>query len=227
MRTIRPQKRSVSPFGAFAAETAADPILDLREKASTHDDLKHLPALIGKIAAAPANDAPELDGLIQFTLRHRETLTDRGLITPLFEAMQSLFEKKTELFMIDHHDRAHCERMGWTEQYKDVVLFARERDALAGRFFAPFTEAQPGLFSEFVTRWMESANPDRLLHFIDFCSGSKNPTFEHYLLFTHPALARVISNKGHLRGLFEKAQPLLAKLSSPTWEHDVRAALGA
>ena len=214
MKTLRPQKRSVSPFGNSPA-ASDDPLASLREAiAHTSFEPAHfLPGMIEKVSLAPANDAPSLDGLIQSILKFRETLQAENLSSEIFEAMVGLFERKTELFMIDHNDG------------QDFVLFAKERDALAGRFFAPFTETQPGLFSEFVTRWIDTDSPDRILHFLDFCSGSKNPTFEHYLLFTHPALTRVLGNKGQLRALLEKAQPLLGKLSSPTWEHNIRAAL--
>ncbi len=239
MKPQRTQKRSVSPFG-YGPATIDDPFAQLRERLSALfpvpsenaksqlkiiEDACFLPEWIEKISDAPANDAPGLDTLCQFILRYRETFRERGLEDILFETMKQLFDRKTELFMVDHQDRAQCERMGWSADYRDLVLFSKERDALVGRFFAPFTEMQPGLFSEFVNRWIESENPDRILHFLDFCTGSKNPTFEHYLLFSHPALARVVTNKAQLKALFEKTKPLVSKLSSPTWEHDARLAL--
>ena len=76
-----------------------------------------------------------------------------------------------------------------------------ERDQLVGGFFAPINDRQPGRLSSFVTAWTETDNLDRLLHFIDFCRGAKNPTFEHYLLFAHPALDRVVSNKSQMRAI--------------------------
>lgn len=203
MKTLRPQKRSVSPFGS-APFVDADPLAALREAVAktSFEEAKMLPDLIEKVSNAPANDAPQLDKLSQFLLKHRETLVAQELSGPLFQAMMDLFDRKTELFMFD----------------QDAVLFSRERDALVGRFFAPFTETQPGLFSAFINHWVETDNPDRALHFLDFCAGSKNPTFEHYLLFTHPALARVIKNKAQMRALFEKAQPLLAKLPADCYQ---------
>ncbi|MCG3204216.1 MAG: hypothetical protein KCHDKBKB_00926 [Elusimicrobia bacterium] len=240
MKTARAQKRSVSPFG-LSAPLIEDPFAQLKDILSKDysaapaekkpqlrslDDICFLPYFIEKIAQAPANDAPDLDALCQFLLRFKETMVEKGLAVPLYESMRELFRKKTDLFMIDHLDHAHCERVGISADHQDVVLFSKERDALVGRYFAPFTETQPGLFSEFVTEWTDTENPDRLLHFLDFSAGSKKPTFEHYLLFAHPALARVVSNKPQLRSMFEKARGLLSKLSSPTWEKDTRHALG-
>lgn len=240
MRTLRPTKRSVSPFGSTPT-TVVDPFANLREsflkafpplesetkpQLKSIEDARFVPDFIEKISNAPANDAPDLEKICHFLILYNETLTHHQLAPVIFEAMLGLFERKTDLFMIDHRDRAHFEKMGLPLEYQDLILFSKERDALVGRFFAPLTETHPGTFSEFITRWMETDNPDRILHFLDFCAGAKNPTFEHYLLFTHPALARVITNKPQLRTLFEKAHPLLSKLSSPTWEKDVRQALG-
>lgn len=240
MKPPRPQKRSVSPFGSatavlddpFAALRAAVveafPNIQPTEKPQlkTLEDALHLPAYIEKISDAPANDALELDAVIQFLLRYRESLQNKRLEPMLVGTMRDIFERKTELFMIDHHNKEHCEKMEWQDEYRDVVLFAKERDALVGRYFAPLTESQPGIFSEFITGWVSTDNPDRLLHFLDFCTGSKKPTFEFYLLFSHPAFARIIKNKAQLREMLETAKPLLAKLPSPTWEKDTRKSLG-
>lgn len=231
-RTLRPQKRSVSPFGFIPAEE--DPFGSLRaafkevfppsvgapipSELRSFDDASFVPALIEKLFDAPANDAPQLDALCQFLLRFRGLFEEKALADFVDVAMQKLFERKTELFMIDQQDQAR------------VVLFSKERDALVGRYFAPLTESHPGDFSAFVNGWMESENPDRVLHFLDFCAGSKNPTFEHHLLFTHPALHRVVSNKSHLRSLFEKTSGLVSRshlsVTYSSWEEDVKKALG-
>lgn len=233
----------MSPFGAFEAPVAVvdNPLAALRssveaafgttdqkkpKQLKSVDDAVFLPRLIEKIADAPANDAPDLDNLSQFLLLFRETWREKNLDAVFYDAMRAVFDKKTELFLIDHQTKEHCEKMGWNDPYRDLVLFSKERDALVGRFFAPATEQSPGQFSEFVNAWAASENPDRLLHLLDFCAGSKRPTFEHYLLFSHPALNRVVSNKSLLRELLEKAQPVIVKLTSPTWENDVRTALG-
>jgi hypothetical protein len=249
VRTVRPSKRSVSPFATPSEESTASldnstedaysqlevrledrlgkPDLSQTPRVfKTPDDLRHLPARLRKIANSPANDAPELADLCHFLQLFSGFIEDNELGDSVYTAMQKLFNQKTELFMVDHHDRAHCERMGWAEEYRNIVLFSKERDLLAGRFFAPVTETRPGKFSEFVNRWAESENVDRLLHFLDFCAGSKNPTFEHALLFSHPALSRLIRDKDQLRSLLDKTQPLLRKLISPTWEKDIRIALG-
>ncbi|MBS1983059.1 MAG: hypothetical protein JST16_02710 [Bdellovibrionales bacterium] len=239
MKTLRPQKRSVSPFGT-SPEILSDsfqalaqmiqthwPLVELTKKTSFHalEDVGALPAVLNFIVEAPANDAPILFDVCSFLVRFRETFDAKGLSESLHEAMQYVFDQKTELFMVDHFSKEQCEKMGWTDEFRDVVLFAKERDALVGRYFAPVNELQPGRFSAFINRWAETKNPDRALHFLDFCAGSKNPTFEHYLLFAHPALARVVSNKSQLKTLFEVAAPVISKLTSPTWQPQVTAAL--
>jgi hypothetical protein len=222
MKQPRPPKRSVSPFGLSPA--APDPLADLKEafaraypnadasrrKLRTIDDLPAVPAVIEKVLDSPANDAPELDDLCAFLAGQRITLEAKGLQAAVFAAMELVFDAKTDLFLID----------------RQTILFAKERDSVVGRYFAPVTEREPGAFSHLINRWVESENPDRVLHFLDFAAGSANPTFDHYLLFSHPALNRVVVNKAQLRSLFDRAKPVLAKLSSPSWESDVRKALG-
>ena len=240
MKTLRPQKRSVSPFGtapefsSSAFQPLIDaiephwPLLEFDKKTSFHslEDAGALPAILNFILDAPANDAPVLYDVCSFLVRFRETFESKSLSAALHDAMQQVFDRKTELFMVDHFTKEQCEKMGWTDESRDVVLFAKERDALVGRYFAPVNETQPGRFSAFVNRWAETKNPDQALHFLDFCAGARNPTFEHYLLFAHPALARVVSNKAQLRALFDVAAPVLPKLTSPTWQPRIRAALG-
>ncbi len=248
MKPIRPPKRSVSPLAGLVPLPASleeessleQSVSDLENSVASlgnpadpapkalkiPEDLRFLPAFIRKIADAPANDAPELSDVCHFLLLFQGFIEEKKWTAQIDRVMLALFNHKTDLFLIDHQDKEHCEKMGLQADHRDSVLFSRERDILVGRYFAPAAELQPGKFSEFIARWVESNNIDRLLHFLDFCAGSKNPTFEHYLLFTHPALARIVRDKNQLRGLFDKVQPLLKKLSSPTWEKDVRAALG-
>jgi hypothetical protein len=220
---------AADPLEEFATAVSAVFPLDnakVPSKLKNLDDMKFTPLLLKEIWDAPAHDAPELGNLCSFLVSVRLQLVDKGLQDVVYRAMQKLFEAKTDLFLIDHHDAEHCEKMGWGDKYRDVVLFARERDTLVGGYFAPVTETEPGHFSEFVSSWVSSESPDRLLHFLDFCMGSKNPTFEHFLIFSHPALNRVVTNKTLLRELLEKTRSVLVKVSSPTWEKDLKAALG-
>jgi hypothetical protein len=240
VKTLRPLKRSVSPFGT-APELSSDPFQALAEAVEAHwpllepkknpsfhslEDAGALPHALNSILESPANDAPALYDVCSFLVRFRETFEAKGLSDPLQQAMEHIFDRKTELFMVDHFTKEQCEKMEWLDESRDVVLFAKERDALVGRYFAPVNDMQPGRFSSFVNRWVETKNPDQALHFLDFCAGAKNPTFEHYLLFAHPALARVVENKNQIRALFDVAAPVFPKLTSPTWEPRVRAALG-
>jgi hypothetical protein len=240
VKNLRPLKRSVSPFGT-APELSSDPFQILADAVAAHwplteftkktsfhslEDAGALPSTLNAILEAPANDAPVLYDVCSFLVRFRETFEANALSAPLHDAMQQVFDRKTELFMVDHFTKEQCEKMEWADEFRDVVLFAKERDALVGRYFAPVNETQPGRFSAFANRWAETKNPDRALHFLDFCAGAKDPTFEHYLLFAHPALARVVENKAQLRALFDVAAPVLPKLTSPTWEPRIRAALG-
>lgn len=236
MATLRPPRRSASPFGGpppglspfdefrrlfSSAFGDPDPKADLN--ALTH--AAAFPRVYQKVYDAPANDAPGLASLGDFLLRHKLELEEKGLLDAADQAMERLFDHKTEVFLVDHLDKTACEKMGWPEEYRNSVLFAKERDLLIGGYFAPAFESNPGRFSQFITRWVESDNPDRLLHWFDFAMGSKHPTFEHYLLFTHPALSRVLRNKAQMKTMFQKARPVLAKLSTPTWEADVRKTL--
>lgn len=234
------QKRSVSPFGtapdvevdefsplagAIQGAFGAPPEERIR-KFSLTAHIPGIPAQIRRAADAPANDVPWLDEFCTYLVRMRRDLQDKQVSNSVWDAMELLFDRKTELFLVDHLDREHCQKLGLADDHRDVVLFARERDTLVGRFFAGWTDKEPGEFSAFVHRWTDSTNPDRILHFLDFCTGSNNPTFEHYLLFSHPALDRWVSNKAQLRSLFQRVQPVLAKLKSPTWENDTRSRLG-
>lgn len=240
MKTLKPQKRSVSPFGHFPTEEK-DPLSDLKAAFETafHDtpapasqqlnmwnDARFVPSYLDAVWKAPANHAPQLDELCSYLVKYQHELEEEGLGALVFQTMENLFFLKTELFLVDHHEKELCEKMGWKEEYRDSVLFAKERDTLIGRFFAPVTEKSPGIFSEFINRWTESKTPDRILHLLDFLSGAKNPTFDHYLVFTHPALARLTRDKSLLLSFLETAKPLLQKLSSPTWESDTRKKLG-
>lgn len=231
-------KRSLSPFTPFQEPM---PFADAFERVWSHefgpvaeppksltafDDRRGVPFFFRKIWEAPANEAPELDQLCRYLARFRMDLEQHGLADAAFSAMTQLFDRKTELFLIDHWDESQCKKMGWDLSYRDMVLFSKERDILLGSYFIPMTEKEPGRFAEFITRWVETENVDRLLHFLDFCAGSADPTFEHYLIFTHPALNRLLTNKSRLKALWEKTEPVLKKLSSPTWERDIRKALG-
>lgn len=233
-------RRSVSPFGTppdaeqdefspltqAVADAFGPPPEDSIRKFTAAAHIPAIPEKIRKAARAPANDIPWLDDFCSYLVRMRPDFEEKKVAPVVWQAMERLFARKTELFLVDHLDRAHCEKMGWADDHRDLVLFARERDVLVGRFFAGWTEREPGAFSEFVNRWAESENPDRVLHFLDFCAGSKDPTFEHYLLFSHPALDRWASNKSQLRGLFSRVKSVVAKLKSPSWETDRRTALG-
>jgi len=232
------KRKSVSPFGLTPKEKgpfeplknvfhsqlqkeAEEPLRPLK----SWDEAITLPYYLEKVFDSAANDAPEILSLCQYALKYWPDLEEKVLSQPVTEAFEKLFDKKTDLFLIDHHDKESCEKLGWPEEYRDVTLFSKERDTLAGCFFGRFAEKSPEVFSGFIQKWVGSSWPDRLLHFLDFAAGSKNPTFEHYLLFSDPSLSRILKDKDHLRFLLDKAQPLLAKLKSPTWEKDVRAAL--
>lgn len=237
--TARPPRRSVSPFGneppaqddqfadLDAAFRAAFPGVSARKGSSlkTFDDAAAVPHVLRRVANAPANDAAGLPALCDFLILHRATLAEKGVFEAVYRAMEIVFDMKTDLFMVAHHGREECEKMGWADEFRDVVLFAPERDTLIARFFVPATEGEPGRFAAFVNRWVETDSPDRLLHFFDFCVGSSGPTFEHYLLFSHPALKRLVSNKPLLRQLFEKTRFVLIKMPSTTWEEKIRTAL--
>lgn len=248
MKTIKPLKRSVSPFVLAGDVTPANDLtpfetalLELQNASLSAlgpvteekptaikaiEDFNALPGMLRDLAEAPANDAPKLSELCAAVVRFQETLQKKGLAEAVDRALAEFFLKKIELFMVDHYDEEHCKKMGWAVSHKDIVLFAKERDVLIGSYFAPLADAKPGRFSEFVSKWIESPNQDRLLHFLDFCAGSKNPTFEHYLLFSHPALGRILRDKSLLKSLFDKTSTLLKKVKSPTWEKETKTALG-
>ncbi len=239
MPTIKMLRRSVSPFGlkmedpgSFTSlfenfERVLGPSPQEKPKLNSFSDATFVPFFIQKIADAAANDAPGLEKLCQFLLVHRPDLEAKSLETVVWESMDKLFNLKTEVFLIDHIPAIEedAEKGITSAPAQERVLFSRERDILVGRYFAPVTENNPGLFSEFVTRWVETENLDRVLHFLDFAAGSKNPTFEHYLLFVHPALKRIVENKNLLRGLVKKTEPLLAKLTATDWSASVRRTL--
>ena len=238
MKQPRQRKRSVSPFGIIPEEPGPFQYLfdafavvfpgEINEEEcpmETWVDGARIPMAIENVAEAAANAATDMENLCQFLVKYWTEFEEKGLSDILFQAMTQLFGKKTDLFLVDHHNQESCEKLEWPEDHRDIVLFSKERDYLLYRFFAPVTEKKPGLFSAFVSQWMESTVPDRLLHFVDFCVGSKNPTLDHHLLFTHPALSRVVTNKSELRALLENAQPFLSRFSSPTLENDVRQSL--
>ncbi len=240
MKTARLPRRSVSPF-ATLTELDQDPFSDLEEALKIQcpefafsqsaqlkffSDAVFIPSVMRRIWKASANDAPELSTLCHYLIQYKVELEAKGLTEIIYPLMEKIFDRKTEIFMIDHYDRAYCEKMGWNDEVRDQVLFSKERNVMVGNYFTPLTERNPGRFSEFVDRWIESKNRDRILHFLDFCSGSKNSSFEYYLLFAHPVLQRILTNKSQLRALFKKVEPLLPKLSSPTWENQVRTTLG-
>jgi hypothetical protein len=199
-----------------------------------------IPLFLKKTHDAPANDAPWLPEFCRLLVEMRPSFEENKAAAAVYAAMETIFDRKSELFLVDHHVVTEEESLAAQESQAgmkpggqppaagdtvDNVLLSRERDTLVGGFFAPWTEREPGEFSAFVDRWAGSENPDRVLHFLDFCAGSRNPTFEYYLLFTHPALARWSSSKSQLRGLFDRVAPMLPKLKSPTWEPAVRKLL--
>lgn len=183
-------RRSVSPFGGLTEEINPFEQFDQTLKAAFPDT----PYSFQAIAEAPSNDDHGLGDLCRFLLQKRLDIN-------MEDAMKLLFERKTELFLLS----------------SDGPLFVKERDLLVGGFFAPLYEHAPGKFSEFVDAWMETPIMDRLLHFFDFCRGSTRPTFEHYLLFAHPAFSRVLRDK-------QKLRLLLKKITVPAFEADLRAA---
>ncbi len=249
------QRRSVSPFGT-APEEISDPFAAASaallaaygpaegkapKKLSSVAHAAFIPTFLKKTFGSPANDAPWLPELCRLLVEMRPGFEENKCAPAVYAAMETIFDRKTELFLVDHHLVTEEEAQAAQEAAVDSkpggqtpvagdtvdnVLLSRERDSLVGGFFAPWTDREPGEFSAFVDRWAGSENPDRVLHFIDFCAGSRNPTFEYYLLFTHPALARWSSSKAQLRGLFERVAPLLPKLKSPSWEPSVRKLLG-
>lgn len=221
MKPAKPLRRSVSPFGL--ADTVPNPLAVLQE--SFTGDFSAIPPLFEKVWKAPAHGAPELNALCESLLKLRIPLEDEGLWDTAMDFMARLFDRKTELFLVDHYDKAQCEKLGWAGEFRDVVLFSKERDGLIGQFFGPALENQPGDFSAFVNRWAESDNPDRIFHLLDFCAGSKDPTLDHFLLFTHPALTRILRDRPFLKGLFEKTKVAASKLTSPTWEKNARGVL--
>jgi|GEM_PF-4072375 len=241
MKTLRPLKRSVSPFGAPPADVglfqevkdAFSFIFSSPESPASPFVLEHwndassLPVLIEKLAEAPANDAPQLGAVCEYAVGYWYQFEEKKLAEVLYASFLKLFGRKTELFLVDYHDKAQCEKMEWEDEHRDVVLFAKERDILIERFFAPLSEKDPNLFSEFIQMWIETDNLDRILHFLDFSARSKNPSLDCQILFTQPVLRDILRNKALLRSLFEKAKPLLEKLSSPTWETNTRHALDA
>ncbi len=239
MPVIKTARRSVSPFGLKRAAPSSlselalefEPFFgtppDEKPALSSFSNAVHVPFFIDKISRAAANDAPDLERLCQFLLTHKVDFEIKNLENVLFQSMERLFDLKTELFLIDHIPavEANPEKGIEPSAAQERVLFAKERDILVGRYFAPITENNPGLFSSFISRWVETENLDRLLHFLDFAAGSKNPTIEHYLLFVHPVLKRIVTNKNLLRSLIKKTEPLLGKLSSTDWAISVRKAL--
>ena len=189
------------------------------------EDAGFVPTYMANIWQAPANEAVGLNELCHYVVKYREEFEERSLGAILYESMLRLFHLKTDIFLVDHHDKESCEKLGWPDDYRDNVLFSKERDTLVGHYFGPMTDNTPGRFSEFINQWAETENLDQLLHFIDFCRGSKNPTFEHYLLFTHPTLAHTIKDKKRLHARLQKTIPLLKMIKSPTWEKETRTIL--
>ncbi len=232
-------RRSVSPFGLKLQEPG--PFQELEDSLqrllppfkttgapSLHlfPDVQFTPAFFNRALESPANDCPDLETLCQFLIRYAIQIEETGLFDVVFRSMELLFNQKTELFLVDHQNEEHCKKVGLDVPYRDIVLFSRERNLLIGGYFAPMTNNNPGHFSEFINRWVQSDSMDRALHFLDFCRAAHDSSSEHYLLFTHPALGRIIRNKPQLQTLLELGRPLLKKLASPTWEKDVRASLG-
>jgi len=238
MKTARPLRRSVSPFGAPTRppdefdnlkDIIHSVLSDKKDKKSetldTFDDILNLPDVMRSVCDAPANEASQLTPLCQYLLRYKLELQENEIFEEIYKSMAHIFDRKTEFFLVDHHDEDFCKKMEWPEKYRDGVLFSKERNSLVTGFFDPVSQKQPGIFSKFINKWSETQNIDRMLHFLDFFAESKKSTFEHALIFSHPALSRILRDKKILKSLFLKAHPLLIKLSSPTWEQDTRNAL--
>ena len=223
LKTSKTPRRSVSPFGFY--EPAEDPFLSFKQALHPFSNLSHLPAAIEKLYSATANDAPRLEKVCNELIDLRPELEKNGLVEILFDAMSQVFDKKTESFYLDLHTPEQCEKMGEHTSHAEVVLFAKERDTLVGRFVEPYTDQNPGRFSEFINTWVETDNRDRLLHFLDFCRGKKDPTFEHYLLFAHPSLSRVVGNKMLMKNLLHKTEPLLKKFEGSAFLVDLKKSL--
>jgi hypothetical protein len=240
MKNIRHNRRSVSPFGALPPvqnpfEDLSNRIkekLDLNESNFTHKqklrdilDLPAVPLLIEKYMDAPAHDAPRLEELCLYVDRLQPDLETHGLRLEMHDWMLELFKRKTELFLVDHYDKEHCEKMEWPEKYRDVVLFAKERDTLVGAYFAKRAESTPGEFAEFMTQWAQSPTSDRQLHFLDFCYRLTQPTFDYVLLASLPPIQRWVRNKSFLQELLSQNDAILKKVKSPTWKTDTKKAL--
>lgn len=215
-----------SPLEDAIAAAFGPPPQEKVKKFSAALHIPAVPARIRRAAEAPANDLPWLDEFCAYLVRMRPDFEEKKVAPLVWDGMERLFERKTELFLVDHLNKEQCEKAGLPDDHRDMVLFSRERDTLVARFFAAWTDREPGAFSEFIRSWTDSENPDQILHFLDFCAGAKNPTFEHYLLFTHPVLERWVSNKAQLRGLLTRIRPVVQKMKSPSWEADLRSALG-
>lgn len=222
MKKHRPLRRSVSPFGAVAVAPAVDSLSILRERLHSQfgepdaklklinwSDAKNIAEIMGHALEAPANDVHDLTLLCQFLVGVQAEAETAGLSAEIFLAMEQVFLQKTETFLLS-----------------EGVLFSKERDMLIGRFFEPVTEKSPGQFSGFLSRWIESDHPDRLLHFFDFCKGTANPTFEYFLVFSNPAFHRLLTNKHLIRELWNKVESLIKKLPDSSWAECVRRALG-
>jgi hypothetical protein len=241
LKTTKVTRRSVSPFGTVE-EIEVNPFQDLesafdqafadftlnpdKKVLTSISDARSVPVLIKKAALAASNDASYLTDVCAYLLAQKVSFKAKEVWSPLVEAFRHLFEIKTTAFLVTHYDQETCAKMGWGVESKDEVLFSRERDIIVGKFFGPATEAAPGIFSEFVNQWMESPHADRILHFLDFLSGSKNPTLDHYLLFTHPTLQRILRDKAQVRSLYHQVEGIIKKISSPTWAPTLQKNLG-
>ena len=221
MKKPRPLRRSVSPFGTVVVP-ALDPLGVLRTALqsrfgdadsdphlSSWADARNIISFVERVLDAPANDVDDLATLCQYLVGVQLDVESAGLSDELFSAMEQIFVEKTESFLMS-----------------ETILFSKERDMLIGRYFEPITERNPGKFSGFLSRWVESDHLDRLLHFLDFCKGTTNPTFEYFLVFSNPAFHRLLTNKHLLRDVWHKAEPLVRKLPDTTWADGVRTALG-
>lgn len=237
MKSSRPVRRSVSPFGTVAV-LPVDPysILkikllekfpEVQGKPALHQfsDLAHLPHFLDIATQSVSHDKIGLEQICEFLVQFRNEIFEAGLLDDVFAALEVVFYSKVDDFLITHYDQTACEKMGWSDVSRDVIINSRERDMMVGRFFIPFTEPSPGQFSSFLSRWIQSERPDVLLHFLDFCRGSNNPTFEYFLAFSDPGFHRILTNKPLLRGIFNKGKILLSRISSPTWEVNVRTSL--
>jgi hypothetical protein len=209
MKKPRPARRSASPFG-FVEAPVTNPIEDIIPvlKSTLGSPGVEVAGLISRAAASPAYETKDVSLLCQKLSLLQPAILKAKISADVFAAMEHLFQVKVDDFLI-----------------AETVLFAKERDMLIGRYFVPVTDESPGLLSGFLSRWIESEQLNRLLHFFDFCKGANDPTFEYFLVFSTPAFHRVLSNKQLMRDLWQRVELVADKLPHPEWKANVMQAV--